>query len=327
MRVGVHVSPLETRRDVVLELAELADRLGYDAFCVGEAWGRDAFLSLAEVGARTERLRLIPTIVSIWTRTPATLAMSTATLQEQTGGRFVLGLGTSSRALAEGFHDVDFDRPLARLRRTVVQTRALLRGERIPLEREARALRLGMPPAPETPIYLGTLGPAALGLTGELGDGWLPYLVPHTHLGGFVERIDAGRARRDASLGERIAVAPSIPTLLSPDGDASREWVARMLSFYVLAMGDFYAGFVASLGFADEIEAIRQANEKPTDGIVPPAAERLLAGEAIWGDAAAGRDGLARWAAAGADEPLVLLPPGAPVELMRYTLEALAPGA
>jgi alkanesulfonate monooxygenase SsuD/methylene tetrahydromethanopterin reductase-like flavin-dependent oxidoreductase (luciferase family) len=323
--VGVHFSPLESRWDVVLELAALADRLGYAAVTLGEAWGRDGFLGLAEVAARTERVRLVPTVISVWSRTPATLAMAAATLQEQSGGRAVLGLGASSRALTEGFHDVAYEAPLERLRTAVEQSRALLSGERVPLTREARPLRLGMPATPATPIYLGTLSPRALRLTGELGDGWLPYLVPAARLSEFVAEIDRGRARRPAGLGERIAIAPSIPTLVSPDGADARAWVARMLTTYVLLMGEFYGPFVTRLGYGRELEAIRAANSRAGDGIVPAEAERLLSDETIYGDPDTARRALARWVDAGADEPLLLMPPGAPVELMRLTLETFAP--
>src|SRR6185436_3511578 len=102
------------------------------------------------------------------------------TLHAMSGGRFVLGLCASTPQLAEGLHDTKFEAPVGRMRRIVTQTRALLRGERIPLAvtTGARALKLNVPPAPELPIYLAALGDASTRLTGELGDAWIPFLYP-----------------------------------------------------------------------------------------------------------------------------------------------------
>src|SRR5215467_6340264 len=127
-RRGVGLTPMETRRDVIVRAAVLADELGYELFAVPEGWGLDSTPVLTEIALRTARIQVASSVLSVWGRTPATLAMTAATLHQISAGRYVLGLGASTRALAEGFHDVPFDRPAARLRDVVTTVRALLDG-------------------------------------------------------------------------------------------------------------------------------------------------------------------------------------------------------
>ena len=127
-RRGVGLTPMETRRDVIVRAAVLADELGYESFSVPEGWGLDSTPVLTEIALRTTRIQIASGVLSVWGRTPATLAMTAATLHQVSAGRYVLGLGASTRALAEGFHDVPFDHPAARLRDVVTTVRALLDG-------------------------------------------------------------------------------------------------------------------------------------------------------------------------------------------------------
>src|SRR5262245_45176025 len=184
-RLAVSVVPLERRDETLLYLAEAADRLGYDAFLLPEAWSYDSTVLLAEAATRTRQIRLGTGVLSVWSRTAAAIAMATSTLQAVSNGRFLLGLGASTAQLTEGLHDVPFRTPLGRLRRAITQIRALLRGERIPLAvtSGARPLRLGQTPLPEVPILVAGLAPASVQLTGELADGWLPFLYPRSRVG------------------------------------------------------------------------------------------------------------------------------------------------
>lgn len=138
-RIGLSIMLLEARREAILDLAIQGDRLGYDSFFMPEAWGYDMTVLLAEAAARTTRITLGTGIVGIWGRSAATIAMAAATLHVISNGRFVLGLGASTPQLAEGLHDTPYEPPVPRMRRMIVQVRALLRGDRIPLVR-ARAL-------------------------------------------------------------------------------------------------------------------------------------------------------------------------------------------
>src|SRR5437867_10371362 len=149
---------------------------------------------LAEAATRTTRVALGTGIIGIWNRSAATIAMAAARLDAISGGRFVLGLGASTPQLAEGLHDTPFEPPVPRMRRLVMQIRALLRGERIPLAvtTNARALKLNVPLAPELPIHIAALGDAMTRLAGELADAWVPFLYPWSRLATGVERLREG---------------------------------------------------------------------------------------------------------------------------------------
>src|SRR2546430_10669635 len=137
---------METRRDVIVRAAVLADELGYESFSVPEGRGLDSTPVLTEIALRTTRIQLASGVLSVWGRTPATLAMTAATMAQISGGRYVLGLGASTRALAEGFHDTPFEHPARRLRHTVTQVRALLAGRPPHLHRAAAARPLRLAP-------------------------------------------------------------------------------------------------------------------------------------------------------------------------------------
>ena len=159
-RRGVALTPMETRRDVIVRAAVLADELGYEIFTVPEGWGLDPAPVLTEIALRTARIYLASGVLSVWGRTPATLAMTAATLHQVCGGRYVLGLGASTKALVEGFHDTAFEHPAAKLRDVVTKVRLLLAAQPAQLGHApaARPLRLGQPPAPEVPIWVAALG-------------------------------------------------------------------------------------------------------------------------------------------------------------------------
>src|SRR2546426_7169713 len=219
--------PLENRRDVLIALATDADRLGYEAFCLPETWAYDVTVLLAEAAVKTKHITLGTGILGVWNRSAGTLPMAAATLSAQSGGRFLLGLGASTPQLTEGLHDVSFTAPVAQLRRIVTQVRALLRGERIPLEcvTAARALKLNVPSGPDVPIYLAALADESVRLAGELADGWLPFLYPRSHLAAGRTLLAEGAARRREGTAELI-VAPSVPTAVAEDAAAARHGAA-----------------------------------------------------------------------------------------------------
>ena len=192
-RRGVGLTPMETRRDVIVRAAVLADELGYESFAVPEGWGLDSTPVLTEIALRTTRIQVASGVLSVWGRTPATLAMTAATLHQVSAGRYVLGLGASTRALAEGFHDIPFDRPAARLRDVVTKVRALLDGLPVRLRvPAARPLRLGQSPVPELPIWIAALGQHTMNVAAELGDGWIPALMARDHVAAWAAGSASG---------------------------------------------------------------------------------------------------------------------------------------
>ena len=147
MNVAVGVTPMETRREVVLRLADVAEDLGYSAFTVAEGWGYDAGVLLAEIATRTSRIELGTGVLNVWGRSPASIAMLASGLHAVSGGRFTLGLGAGSPQLAEGLHDVEFRAPVRRLGATARQVRALLDGERAVTSTGAPRAAAGRPRA------------------------------------------------------------------------------------------------------------------------------------------------------------------------------------
>src|SRR3954465_11546036 len=198
MRIAVAVSGVG---EDDLTFAVEAERLGADSVWVAEAWGYDAFTPLAFLAARTERIRLATGIAQLGARTPALLAMSAMSMQALSGGRFLLGLGTSGPQVMEGWHGVRFSAPVAMTRETVEILRTVTAGERLahegrvyplPLPDSAgRAIRSMAAPV-QVPVYLAAMGPKNLALTGELAEGWLANAFMPETAETFLEPLAAG---------------------------------------------------------------------------------------------------------------------------------------
>ena len=183
MRLAINFAPANEDWESAVAYVVEAERLGVDMVWTVETWGYDAATPLAYLAAKTTRMQLGTGIMQIGTRTPAMTAMTAMALASLSGDRFVLGLGVSGPQVMEGWHGVRFARPLQRMRENIDIIRMVTRGERLvyhgeiyelPLPGgEGRALVAAAPSHPNIPIYLATLGPKNLVLTGELADGWL----------------------------------------------------------------------------------------------------------------------------------------------------------
>jgi alkanesulfonate monooxygenase SsuD/methylene tetrahydromethanopterin reductase-like flavin-dependent oxidoreductase (luciferase family) len=324
---GVALTPMETRHDIILRTAELADELGYEAFSLPEGWGLDSTLSLTEIALRTRRIKVVSGILSVWGRTPGTLAMTAATLYQLSGGRYVLGLGASTKALVEGFHDQPFVRPADKLREVTTKVRALLAGERALLDSTpgARPLRLGQPPVPDLPIWLAAIGDRTMRVAAELADGWFPCMVARDHLAEQAPVL--GKLRESAGLRDApLAVAAGPMTVVSDDAAVARDISASGIAWYLCAMGDVYARSVARQGYATAVQAILDANPRPRPdaGVVPAEAQVVLDQLTAYGTAAHVRDQLAEWDDT-VDLTMIGLPPGLPWPAIEATLRAAAP--
>jgi alkanesulfonate monooxygenase SsuD/methylene tetrahydromethanopterin reductase-like flavin-dependent oxidoreductase (luciferase family) len=320
---------METRRDVIVRTAVLADELGYEIFALPEGWGLDPAPVLTEIALRTTRIHLASSILSVWGRTPATLAMTAATLHQVCGGRYVLGLGASTKALAEGFHDTAFDHPAAKLRDVVTKVRALLAGQPAQLDHvpAAHPLSLGQPPAPEIPIWVAALGQHTTRVAAELGDGWIPALVARDRLPGWAAQL---RQLHEAAAPHTRPLTVAAGPLAAVDENAgvARDIAASCTAWYLTAMGEVYARSVSGQGYAAQVQAIIAANPRPSPrrGTVPPGAEAVLDQLAAYGTHDQVRGQLQAWDRA-ADIVTIMLPPGLPWPSIEATLQAAAPGA
>jgi alkanesulfonate monooxygenase SsuD/methylene tetrahydromethanopterin reductase-like flavin-dependent oxidoreductase (luciferase family) len=327
-RRGVGLTPMETRRDVIVRAAVLADELGYESFSVPEGWGLDSIPVLTEIALRTSLIRVVSGILSIWGRTPATLAMTAATLHQVSTGRFILGLGASTSALAEGFHDIPFEHPAARLRDAVTKVRALLSGQPAQLDHasSARPLRLGQPPAPEVPIWVAALGEHTTRVAAELGDGWIPFLVARDSLPAWRDQLN-GLRQVTAPQGQALTIGTGPITVAGDDAGQARNIAASCTAWYLTAMGDVYARSVSSQGYAAEVKEIIAANPRPNPrhGVVPADAEAVLGQVAACGTRDQVREQLESWDDV-TDIVSIVLPPGVPWPVIEATLTAAAPG-
>jgi alkanesulfonate monooxygenase SsuD/methylene tetrahydromethanopterin reductase-like flavin-dependent oxidoreductase (luciferase family) len=314
MRVGIAFTPFETRVDVILRLATLADELGLDRVDVAEGWTHDSTIVLAELALLTSRIDLGTSVVSAWGRTPATLALTATGLQRASRGRFSLGIGAGSPPLAEGFHGVEWDRPLTRLRETLTAVRALLDGERLPNPvPDARPLRLGVAPEVAVPIVLAALSPGSIRLAGELADAWAPFLWARSRVEEGRALLEEGASRGALTSSTRVAVG--VPVALGPDQESARGLASWWLWTYATRMGPLYPRMLGErFGMAAGVDAVVSAgNGKPASDL-PPAAEDLAREVTLMGQYDDAEELVAGWRSAGADNVNLVLPPGRPEE-------------
>jgi F420-dependent oxidoreductase-like protein len=317
-----------------ISIAQLADRLGYHTFFTGESWGRDAFTMLTMIACHTQSIRVGTGIVPVFSRSPALIAQTIASLDQISKGRATLGLGSSGRLLIEQWHGQSFEKPVARTREYIEIIRKALSGQ--PLNHKGEFFQLGRfslgsPPLQENiPIYLASLGPRNLELTGQLSDGWLPIWLHHHRLPELKSEIAeaANKAGRDIS---QITVAPQIICHVadSPEElEETRQQVRAHMAYYIGGMGQYYYNLFSRSGFQVEADAVREAwaagdRTKATAAV----SEDMLENITVIGDAASCRAKLDRFRSAGADMPVVAFPHGASTDGMKHTLEALAPNA
>ncbi len=196
--------------DALVDYTMAADRMGVDQAWSAEAWGMDAIVPLAYLAAKTENIRLGTGILQISSRVPSMIAMTAQSLDTVSKGRFILGLGVSGPQVVEGLHGAAFAKPLSRLRECVEVLRIALAGEKLQYEGEhyllprpggeGKPIRLSQPPRPDLPIYLATLGPKSLQMTGELADGWLGTSFIPEHADVFFDDLKAGASKAGRSI-------------------------------------------------------------------------------------------------------------------------------
>jgi alkanesulfonate monooxygenase SsuD/methylene tetrahydromethanopterin reductase-like flavin-dependent oxidoreductase (luciferase family) len=323
--LGIAFTPFETRADLIVRIALLADRSGFDGFAVAEAMGNAAPLVLAEVALTTTRVELSAGVLSVWSRTPATLAMTAMGLQRMSGGRFVLGLGASTPELVEGLHGVVWTDPVGQLRSVMHAVNSLLNGQRLPEPAEgSRPLRLAVTSEPAVPVALAALSPPTVRLAGELADRWLPFLWPRSHLGLGRRLLQEGAAEGERS--ELPQICPAVPLAVGPDEASAHRAAARWLTVYCTRMGQIYPRLLRDrFGYAAEVDALLAANVDRDVPVLPAASRRLAEDVLIVAAHADTAAAIRQWMDAGADRVNLSLPLGASEEELRAAVLAAAP--
>ena len=268
MKVGAIIEP---RLPGAVEFALAAEQIGVASLWIPEVWGYDALTGLAYLAAKTSSIQLGTFVVQLGSRSPALLATSALSLQELSGGRFILGVGTSGPRVMEGWHGVRFRKPVQATRETIEIIRTVSRGER--LEHAGEIYPLPLPDSRGTalkpmvrpdhvPVYIASMGPRNLELTGEAADGWLGNAFIPEAAEVFLDPLRAGAQRAGRTLAELDLVAPV--ALEFHDDQASSEAAARRhadgYAFTIGAMGvggsNFYNAAFSRLGYADEVAEV-----------------------------------------------------------------------
>ncbi len=254
-----------------LALARSADSLGYAVAWVAEAYGSDAATVLAWVGAQTSRIDLGSAIFQIPGRTPANCAMTAATLDTLSGGRFRLGLGVSGPQVSEGWHGVRFDKPLARTREYSDIVKLALSRQKVRYEGShytlplpdgpGKALQLTVHPVRDRiPMYLAAVGPKNLELSGELFDGWLAIFYSPDHAKESLASIAAGRAKVGRTM-DGFDVVPTMPMVVGADPRACADPIRWYAALYVGGMGsrtqNFYNALAVRMGYEEAAKKIQ----------------------------------------------------------------------
>ena len=270
MRIGVLTDP---RMPGGIDFAVDAEDIGVDSLWVPEVWGYDALTAMAYLAAKTQRVSLGTFIVQLGSRSPALLATSGLSLQQFSGGRFILGVGASGPQVMEGWHGVRFRRPVQATRETIDIVRKVSAGER--LEYDGQVYRLPLPDSagkalrplvvPERlPVYIASMGPRNLELTGEVADGWIGNAFMPEAANVFLDPLRAGAAKAGQDLSQLDIVAPAAVQFVADaaEHDAAARKHADGYAFTIGAMGgagtNFYVDAFSRLGFPDEVATVER---------------------------------------------------------------------
>jgi F420-dependent oxidoreductase-like protein len=323
VKLGVNLgyAPPGTNPVELVPLVQHAEELGYDSAWAAEAWGTDAVSVLAWLAASTSRIKIGSAIMQMPGRTPANTAMTAATLDLMSGGRFILGLGTSGPQVVEGWHGQPWGKPLGKTREYIEIVRTALRrdvvahhGEhyRIPYDGPGatglgKPLKMMMRPLrANVPIYLAAIGPKNVALAAEIADGWLPIFVDP-------ERFDDAFGPSIAGAREGFEIAATVSVLVGDDVGALRDALKPYIALYVGGMGakgkNFYNSLVSRYGWEAEAARIQElylgGQQRDAIAAVP---DELVDALALVGPKERIRDRLAAWR----ETPVTTLVVGSP---------------
>jgi F420-dependent oxidoreductase-like protein len=293
MKLGLQIGywaapPLGLSAQQQLALVLEAEALGYDSVWTAEAYGSDAATILGWLAHATERIRLGSSVFQMPARSPAMTAMTAATLDQLSGGRMLLGIGSSGPQVAEGWHGQRFGHQLQRTREYVAVVRKALARERLEFKGETlelplpggpgKALKLTIGPVQERmPIYLAAIGPRNTTLAAEIADGWMPFMFSPEHLDDVKPLLEEGFARAGGGKGyEDFDIAPTLDVFISDDLESARDAMRPVLALYIGGMGsrerNFYNQAAVRYGFED---AARRVQDLYLDGRRDEAAAAL----------------------------------------------------
>ena len=309
-------------RDELIFYAKLGEELNYETIWVPETWGNDAFTIMNTIAENTKRINFACGIISVFSRSAAIMAQTIATIDTFSGGRAIIGLGPSTNIVNENWHGMKHEKPLRIIR-------MILSGERVTYEGEIIRLNnmkfQSKPLRRDIPIYLASLGPKNLELTGQIADGWLPFLCPEFHITALKKIVEDAALNAGRSISD-ITICPYVPALLSSENPEEADFkIKEFISFYVGAMGPHYYNLITSYGFEDDAVNIREAwNNKDLVKCAESVSDELLDLVAVKGTSESGRQKLDSYREV-SNCPILMFPFKSTREQIVETLEALAP--
>ncbi|MEK6301199.1 MAG: LLM class F420-dependent oxidoreductase [Acidobacteriota bacterium] len=319
MRLGLNFGYWGSGPSDNIAIAQEAERLGYHSLWTAEAYGSDAVTPLVWLAAHTQRINVGTAIMQMPARTPAMTAMTAATIDLLTGGRFLLGIGASGPQVVEGWHGVVYGKLLTRTREYVEILRTILKRERaldyhgeyydIPVHGGTglgKPLKLIVHPLrSEIPIYIAAIGPKNVALAAEIADGWLPVFFSPKRVSVFRQSLDEGFGRRkDGKTISGFDIAPTVAVVLGDDVDACRMRVKPNLALYIGGMGargkNFYNDLACRYGYEEAAKTIQDfylAGKK--DEAIAAVPDELVDEVALCGPRERIKDQLAAWSESG----------------------------
>ncbi|MCK9519736.1 MAG: LLM class flavin-dependent oxidoreductase [Dehalococcoidia bacterium] len=327
LSIGFTPDPEQSKE--VIERVKIAEEVGVEAVFTAETWGRDQFSLLTRIAIETSKIKIGTGIAPVFGRSPAMLAMTAATLDELSGGRVVLGLGTSGARVIEHWHGEPFTKPLTRLREYVEIINMIVSGEKVYYDGEIFKLERGFkllfePVRKHIPISIASISPKSMrDVVGAVADAWEPIYWPKSK---FVEgkQLVAEGAVENGRAADAVECWATITTVIEPDPAKAKRMAAGPISWYVTNMGDFYHQMLTRNGFGEEVAAMRKVAEthKPlpfqtNDELMAAMGDRMLDETAVYGDLETVAMGLEERRQLGVDMPVISMPQASGTQLER----------
>ena len=295
----------------VLKFSKLADiKKNVDSLWVPESWGREAFASLGAVSQITQKARLGTSVISIYARTPATVAMGATTLDMLSNNRTIIGLGTSTETIVENWHGLKFEKPIGRMREYIECLRAMIKGEKVNYNGNIFKIKgfkiLHKPQRSKIPIFVAAVNKNMISLASDIADGVLLFLRPIEELKKTVSRIKSNTYNNDRNF--EIA-AVFICSVSNNNPEKARTRVAKTLAFY-MAVGKYYNRFLSENGYKKEVEEItKEYGINGIDSAAKLVPEKMLNSLTIYGTSEQCIKALSRFISTGITMPIIQVNP------------------
>jgi F420-dependent oxidoreductase-like protein len=327
IQVGFAGSPKE--REEIVKRVQIADDLGVESVWAAEAWGRDAFSVLTQLALTTKNIQLGTAIVNVFSRTPAVLAMTFGTLDELSGGRAIIGLGSSGKNVIEHWHGIPFEKPATRLREYIEIIDTIIKQEKLNYHGKVfemdRGFTMQFPTArPHIPTYIASITPKSMEQTGEVADGWIPIYWPKDKIKSGIDTLMTG-AKKAGKTRADITVAPAIVMQITEGGSEEQIRMAARgpIAFYVGRMGTYYYEMLERHGFEAEVAKIKEGwAARDAKAAAAGVSDRMLDQTAVVGPLEKCVEDLNERRALGVDLPLIQMP-GRDAAEMGQVLEKL----